>query len=140
VYIRYFWQGNHQIYSHVRFIYIYIYLVLADPNHYVCSAGEEGLLILRTEILNVIASLVYPRKDVRRFQLLVCLMCRFGQNHIYTLCIPYFWQGNHQIYGHLRCIYTVLANPVDVVTCPKMVPQQRQLFLCTKAFKIDCSA
>ena len=22
-----------------------------------------------------------------------------------------FWQGNHQIYGHIRCIYTVLANP-----------------------------
>ena len=25
--------------------------------------------------------------------------------------IRYFWQGNHQIYGHIRCIYTVLANP-----------------------------
>ena len=23
----------------------------------------------------------------------------------------YFWQGNHQMYGHIRCIYTVLANP-----------------------------
>jgi len=25
--------------------------------------------------------------------------------------IRYFWQVNHQIYGHIRCIYTVLANP-----------------------------
>jgi hypothetical protein len=24
--------------------------------------------------------------------------------------IRYFWQGNHQTYGHIRCIYTVLAN------------------------------
>jgi len=36
---------------------------------------------------------------------------RVGQNHIYTVHIRYFWQGNHQIYGHIRCIYTVLANP-----------------------------
>jgi len=25
--------------------------------------------------------------------------------------IQYFWQRNHQIYGHIRCMYTVLANP-----------------------------
>jgi hypothetical protein len=36
---------------------------------------------------------------------------RAGQNHIYTVYIQYFWQGDHQIYGHIRCIYTVLANP-----------------------------
>ena len=36
---------------------------------------------------------------------------RVGQNHIYTVCIRYFWQGFHHIYGHIRCIYTVLANP-----------------------------
>jgi len=23
----------------------------------------------------------------------------------------YIWKGNYQIYGHIRCIYTVLANP-----------------------------
>jgi len=39
------------------------------------------------------------------------IMIRVGQNHIYTVYIRYFWQGNHQIYGHIRCIYTVLANP-----------------------------
>ena len=36
---------------------------------------------------------------------------RVGQNHIYTVFIRYFWQGSHQIYGHIRCVYTVLANP-----------------------------
>ena len=41
-------------------------------------------------------------------------MCRVGQNHIYTVYIQYFWQGNHQIYGHIRCIYTVLANCTHV--------------------------
>ena len=54
-------------------------------------------------------------------------MCRVGQNHIYTVhkygnigreivkCtvingayIRYLWQGNHQIYGYKRCIYTVI--------------------------------
>jgi len=41
---------------------------------------------------------------------------RVGQNHIYTVYIRYFWyfwQGNHQKYGHIRCIYTVLANPTQ---------------------------
>ena len=39
------------------------------------------------------------------------LTSRVGQNNIYTVYIRYFWQGNHRIYGHIRCIYTVLANP-----------------------------
>ena len=39
---------------------------------------------------------------------------RVGQNHIYTACIRCFWQGNHHIYGHIWCIYTVLANPTHV--------------------------
>jgi len=32
-------------------------------------------------------------------------MYRVGQNHIYTVYTRYFSQGNHQIYGHIRCIY-----------------------------------
>jgi len=31
--------------------------------------------------------------------------------YIYTVYIRYSWQGNHQIYGHIRCIYTFLASP-----------------------------
>jgi len=42
-------------------------------------------------------------------------MIRAGQNYnyniIYTVYIRYLWQGNQQMYGHMRCIYTVLANP-----------------------------
>jgi hypothetical protein len=37
-------------------------------------------------------------------------MPRVGQNHIYTVCIRCFWHGTHQLYGHIRGIYTVLAN------------------------------
>ena len=37
--------------------------------------------------------------------------CRVGQNHVYSVYIRYFWQGNYQTYGHIQCIYTVLANP-----------------------------
>jgi len=33
----------------------------------------------------------------------------------YTVYIRYSWQGNHQIYGHIRCLYTVLIhNPTRV--------------------------
>ena len=51
------------------------------------------------------------------------IMYRAGQNHTYTVHIRYFWLGNHQRYGHIRCICvyvtcTVLANPNHV---PKLV-------------------
>jgi hypothetical protein len=76
----------------------------------------------------------------------VCLMYNFcvitvsihvhifkvGQNHMYTMYIRYSWQGSHQVYGHIRCVYMVLANPtyicfpvfiyfilVTVVRCPQ---------------------
>jgi len=42
-------------------------------------------------------------------------MFRVGQKYIYTVYIRYVWQGNHQIYGHIRCIHTVLANRNYVV-------------------------
>ena len=45
----------------------------------------------------------------------VSVMCRVGQNHIlHAVHIRYFWQGNHQNYGHIWCIFTVLANPSHV--------------------------
>jgi succinate dehydrogenase flavin-adding protein (antitoxin of CptAB toxin-antitoxin module) len=47
------------------------------------------------------------------------LICRVGQNHIYTVYIRCFWQKNHQIYGHIRCIYTVLANPTHLRSDPQ---------------------
>jgi len=30
-----------------------------------------------------------------------------------TVYIRFFWRENHQMYGHIRCIYTVLANPTN---------------------------
>jgi len=33
------------------------------------------------------------------------IICRVGQNHIYTVYIRYFWQGNHQMYIYIRWIY-----------------------------------
>ena len=68
-----------------------------------------------------------------------CHMSRVGQNHIYTVYIRHFWQGTHQIYGHIRCIYTVLANPAHVLLQPYdmslVVPnlQGRQLL---RAFRL----
>jgi hypothetical protein len=49
-------------------------------------------------------------------------MCSVGQNHIYTVYIRYFWQENHQIYGRIRCIYTILANP-SYVYCAHLQDQ-----------------
>jgi hypothetical protein len=39
--------------------------------------------------------------------------------NIYTVYVRYFWRGNHQINGHIRCINTVLANPSNMqhATC-----------------------
>ena len=36
---------------------------------------------------------------------------RVGQNHIYTVYIQFFLQGNCQIYGHIMRKFTVLDNP-----------------------------
>jgi hypothetical protein len=33
-----------------------------------------------------------------------------------------FWQGNHHTYGHIRCVYTVLANPICVYLCVCVSP------------------
>ena len=38
----------------------------------------------------------------------------------------YFWQGNHRIYGHIRGIYTVLANPKYLmISLPSILCMQR---------------
>jgi len=55
----------------------------------------------------------------------VGINCRVGQNHIYTVYIRYFWLGNHQIYGHIRCIYTVLANPNQLLMVVRVLLERR---------------
>ena len=40
-----------------------------------------------------------------------------GQNHIYKVYIRYFWQGNHQLSGQIRCMYIRLwPTPSQYVT------------------------
>jgi hypothetical protein len=68
------------------------------------NIGEQQVLIMVPDAFPVALSERHKMK---------LQISRVGQNHIYTVYIRYFWQGNHQIYGHLRCIYTVLANPTD---------------------------
>ena len=51
-----------------------------------------------------------PGQPCLRWHLRPCANSRVGQNHIFTVYIRNFWQGNHQIYGHIRCKYTVLAT------------------------------
>ena len=53
----------------------------------------------------------WPMKYVGTLHTKLVNIYRVGQNHIYTAYIWYSWQGYHQIYGHIRCIYTVLAIP-----------------------------
>ena len=55
-----------------------------------------------------------PAKYIGLTSCTVTRMCRVSQNPIHTVYIRYFWQGDHQIYGHIRSIYTVLANPTHV--------------------------
>ena len=47
------------------------------------------------------------------WQRLQSIISRVDPNHIYTVYIRYLWQEHHQIYGHIRCIHTVLANPIN---------------------------
>jgi hypothetical protein len=35
---------------------------------------------------------------------------RVGQNHMYTVYLRYSWRENYQLYSHIQCVYTVLAN------------------------------
>jgi hypothetical protein len=39
------------------------------------------------------------------------VVSRVGQNHIYIVYIWYFWQGNHQIYGHIQCMFYGSGQP-----------------------------
>jgi len=41
-------------------------------------------------------------------------LARTIHTYVCTVHIRYFKQGNHHTYGHIRCAYTVLANPRNV--------------------------
>jgi len=46
---------------------------------------------------------------------------------IYIRCIRYFWQGIHHTYGHIRCIYTDLANPTHMATTCEQLRKRKHL-------------
>jgi len=95
---------------------------------YVCVCAQNICFVMRTKLHRASVRLARPNahavhgRDMTVISLPsrlctgtpnICTyvhICRVGQNHIYTMYIRYFRQGNHQIYGHIRCIYTVLAN------------------------------
>jgi len=57
---------------------------------------------------------------------IVCIS-KVGQNHMYMVYIQYFLQGFHQMYGHIRKLYTVLANP-------KYSAEPSTYVVCTRLF------
>ena len=95
-----------------RTVYIYtVYdLIFGDfpakipYKHRICMvlANPTDRLVLVQEVIRMTLWKLSPPLCVTRV----------GQYHIYTVYIRYFWQGKHQIYGHIRCMYTVLANPM----------------------------
>ena len=56
--------------------------------------------------------------------------------YIYTVYIRYLWQETHQINSHLRCIYTVLANPRHIAELP---PWQQQCDVCVRDQECCCT-
>ena len=46
----------------------------------------------------------------------LCCMLRVDQNQIHTVYIGYFWQGNHQMYGHIRCILGISGREITKFT------------------------
>ena len=112
VYMRSFWHENHQIYGQIRCIYT----VLANPT------GDMGC---HDHIYTV-----YMRsfgQKITKYVVMYSAMYAHGSGQ------PYRWHGlpwphiygvyavflveNHEIYGHIRCMHTVLANPTDDMGC-----------------------
>ena len=91
-----------------------------------CSWPRPHLRPPRATVMEKTAASLCPSKP-RSVSTQRLFMCRVGQNHMYTVYIRYFWQENHQMYGHIRCICTVLANPIlcakrlDAGRCPIIV-------------------
>jgi hypothetical protein len=73
IYMRYFWQGNHQVYGHIRCIY-----------------GIFGREITKCTVIYGVYTVFLAGKS--------------PSVRSYTVHIRYFWQGNHQGYGHIHCI------------------------------------
>ena len=54
---------------------------------------------------------------------------------VFTVNLRHFWQGNHQIYGHIWCIFTVLVNPVCITIGGELRAQTYQLSMAAGSAK-----
>jgi len=101
IHIRYFWQGNCQIYSHIRCIYT----VLANPNH-----------ITVHHIYGVYTYGIFGR-EIAKYSHIRCIYTVLANpnhitvHHIYGVYTYGIFGREITKYSHIRCIYTVLANP-----------------------------
>jgi hypothetical protein len=77
------------------------------------------------------------------------LVRRVGQNPIHTVYIRYFWQGNHQIYSHIRCICIRSGKPYLYVirqscstreTGKVVVPEKQVCFNMSMHYAGGCGA
>jgi len=119
VYIRYFWQGNHQTYGHIRCIFT---VLLAEKSPYVRSYtvyiyGIFGREITKHTVIYGVYLRYCWQKNHHTFGHIRCIYTVFlaGKSPNIRSCmvyIRYCWQGNHHTFGHIRCRYIVLANPI----------------------------
>jgi len=79
----FFWQGSHQIYGHIRFIYEHFFG--REATKYMVIYGVYMYIFLEGKPPNICSYTVY-----------ICTFC---------------WQGGHQIYGHIQCIYERSGQP-----------------------------
>jgi len=88
-------------------------MVLANSTELIVRVGQNRICALYIPINLWFWPTLFITHNLIELGLLLALWheSSVGQNHTYTVHIRYFWQGNHQIYGHIRCIYTVLAYP-----------------------------
>ena len=96
--------------NHIYSVYIY---GSGQPyiSVYVCVCLFACVCVFMCVLVGVIWENLYFKLAAVPAQRMSRNFYRVGQNHIYTVHIRYFWQETHQIYGHTRCIYIVLANP-----------------------------
>ena len=116
--MQYSWQGNHQLYG----VCIWFWSTLDVRCTYV---GLARTIYIRFMYC------IFGR-EITKYTVIYGAYIRFWP----TLYIQYFWQRTRKMQGHIRCIYTVLANPTyqGVRLCPIHAPAgcethyQRSLF------------
>jgi hypothetical protein len=95
VYIRHFWQGNHQMYGHIRCIHI--------PHFLLSFVTVEKIWSLAW-----ITALIITHNTT------LCVMCRVGQNRIYTSYMTVYFVISLPKIPYIQRIYMVLANSSHV--------------------------